>query len=238
MHRLPRAPRPRPVTAAALGCLASVALTAHTARAAPVTWDVGAGGNGNAYDFVVDRATDWDGARAAARALGGDLATIDSAAEQSFVESVLSSGGAPTGSYWFGIRETGSEGVYRHVDGSPLGYTNWAPQQPDNSQGSESVGAVLWADAASAAADAALLAFRGGWNDAPVEGYPTARLVTPPAIGHRAGYLVELQADDSGGGGGNDGGGGTAVPLPAALYSFPAAAGIVGIFYRRMRRRG
>ena len=237
MSRPPPRTSPRPPAAsAALAFAASLVIATPVARAAPVTWDVGSGGNGNTYDFVVDRATDWDGARAAAQALGGDLATIDSAAEQSFVESVLSSGGAPTGSYWFGIRESGSEGVYRHVDGSPLGYTNWAPQQPDNSQGTESVGAVLWADAASTAAAAALLAFRGGWNDAPVEGYPIARLIAPPAIGHRAGYLVETQADDTPGG--NDGGGGATVPLPAAVYAFPVGAGVTGIFYRRMRRRG
>ena len=94
---------------------------------------------------------------------------------------------------------------------------------------------MLWADAASAAADAGVLAFRGGWNDAPVGGYPTARLVTPPAIGLRAGYLVETQADDTTGG--NDGGG-TTIPLPAAVYAFPLTAGVAGIFYRRMRRRG
>ena len=52
-------PRPpgaaRSVTAAALGRVASLALTTHTTHAAPVTRDLGAGGNGNPYDFVVDR---------------------------------------------------------------------------------------------------------------------------------------------------------------------------------------
>lgn len=214
---------------AALGVGAGVATIAS---AAPVTWDTSQGGNGNTYDVILDANASWDAARSAAQAAGGDLATIASQQEQDFVESVLSSNAADTGSYWIGIREA-SEGVYQQVDGQALGFANWAQSQPDNSQGSESVGALLWATDADAAADPGMLARRGGWNDAPVSGYPIDGLVTPPADALRAGYLFEIAADD-GGGGGDDGG--TAVPLPAGALAFPLGAAFAGIFYRRMRR--
>jgi len=230
----------RPLTLRAGGALAAFATAAvlsTAASAAPVSWTTGEGGNGHSYDVILDNAISWDGARAAAQAAGGDLATISSQAEQGFVESVLSSNNAPTGSYWFGIRETATEGVYQHVNGQALSYTHWAPGQPDNSQGAESVGAVLWTAATTngAASDAAALARRGGWNDAPVQGYPIAGLLTPPADALRGGYLVEFDAS-AGGTGNDDGGGTTQVPLPAAAIAFPVGAAFAGVFYRRMRK--
>jgi hypothetical protein len=221
----------------ALGAVAALGVgagVATVASAAPVTWDTSQGGNGNTYDVILDASASWDAARVAAQAAGGDLVTISSQQEQDFVESVLSANAADTGSYWFGIREA-AEGVYQHVNGQALGFANWAPNQPDNSQGSESVGAILWATDADAAADPGMLARRGGWNDAPVSGYPADGLVTPPADALRAGYLIEIAATDDGGGGGGDDGG-TAVPLPAGVLAFPLGAAFAGIFYRRMRR--
>lgn len=214
--------------AAAVALLAGV----PAASAAPVVWDSGSGGNGNTYDFVLDANASWDAARAAAQAAGGDLATIDTQAEQDFVESLLDSQFADTGSYWFGIRET-TEGNWQHVNGQAVGFANWAPDQPDNSQGVETVGAILWANDADSAADPAMLARRGGWNDAPVSGYPVAGLVNPPGDALRAGYLIEIAADDGG-----NGGPGTAIPLPAAAYAFPLGMGVAGFFYRRLRRVG
>jgi len=80
-----------------LAAAAALCLGASAASAAPVVWS-GAGGNGNTYDVILDGGASWDAARAAAQAAGGDLATIDSQEEQSFVESVLRSNNAGTGS--------------------------------------------------------------------------------------------------------------------------------------------
>ena len=205
---------------------AAALLAGASASAAPVVWD---GGNGNTYDFVLDANASWDAARAAAQAAGGDLVTIESQAEQDFVESLLQSQFADTGSYWIGLREA-TEGAWQSINGQPVAFTNWAPDQPDNSQGAETVGAILWANDADSAADPGMLARRGGWNDAPVSGYPVAGLVNPPGDALRAGYLIEIAADD--------GGPGTTIPLPAAVYAFPVGMSVAGIFYRRMRRAG
>jgi hypothetical protein len=204
--------------------------------AGPVVWDTASGGNGNSYEVVMDDAASWDAARSAAQSAGGDLATITSPAEQSFVESVLGSAGAHTGSYWFGIRETAVEGTYANVTGEPLTFTHWNTVEPNNAGDIENVGAVLWTTDGS---DAGLLARRGHWNDEPVAGYPTDGFLMPSeADVFRAGYLIEIAADNggTGGGNGNGGGGPNAVPLPAAVFTFPAAAAFAGIFYRRMKR--
>ena len=206
------------------------------ALAAPVVWDSSAGGNGNTYDVIVDNTITWDAAQAAAQAAGGNLATITSQAEQSFIESALASANAATGSYWFGIRETATEGVYQSVTGEAFGFTNWTPGEPNNANTGENVGAVLWT---ANGGDPATLARRGTWNDEPASGYPAPGLPTPaqPDV-LRGGYLLEIAGDDTGGGGGNDDGGGPrAVPLPAAAYVFPIAAAFAGYFHRRMRRR-
>lgn len=210
----------------------SLMLGASVTSAAPVIWDRDSGGTGNTYDVVFDTVGTWDAARGAATARGAELVIISSQEEQDIVESVLSLNDAPTGSYWFGVRQTALDGVFRNIDGSSLDYANWAAGQPDNSQGAETAGAILWTSDMTNGqpSDAAAVARRGGWNDAPFAGYPLAGLITPPPDALRAGYLIEIVADDN-----NEGGGGTVIPLPAAAYTFPAAAGVMGIFYRRMR---
>jgi len=240
-----RTPPPRPGAAglAALASAAALFAAAPLAPASPVTWNTGDGANGNTYDVIVNNKVSWDAARAIAQAAAGDLVVINSAQEQVFIESVLSTNAAATGSYWFGIREA-SEGVWQDVTGKNLGYTNWSPGEPDNAAAVENVGAVLWSNDANASADPAAAARKGKWNDAPTSGYPAAGLTTPPLDAQSAGFLVEIPggtnggSDDDNGGGTDDGGGSNAVPLPAAVFAFPAGAGFTGIFYRRMRRRG
>ena len=216
----------------AAACAALLSTGAGAALAGPVVWDASSGGNGNTYEVVVNDTISWDAARSAAQAAGGDLATITSQAEQSFVESILVSSNAPTGSYWFGLREAGFEGNYQYVSGESSLFRNWMTGEPNNAGGVENVGAVLWTPDGG---DPGLLPRRGRWNDEPVSGYPTDGLTLPgQADVFRGGYLVEVAADDNGGG---DGGTPNAVPLPAAVFTFPAGAAFAGLFYRRMSRR-
>ena len=213
----------------AAACAALLSCGAGAAVAAPVVWSTGAGGNGNSYEVVINDDVSWDAARSAAQAAGGDLATITSQAEQSFIEGVLGSANAGTGSYWFGLRETATEGVYQHVSGETSPFTNWMIGEPNNAAGVENVGAVLWTPDGG---DAGLLPRRGRWNDEPVAGYPSGGLTLPAeADVYRGGYIVEIAADVNGGNPPN------AIPLPAAVFTFPAAAAFAGVFYRRMSRR-
>ena len=220
---------PPPVRLATAAASVLLAAAAAPSRAAPVVWNAGAGGNGNTYDVISAPDLSWDEARAAAQAAGGDLATIQSQAEQDFVESVLTANNALTGAYWFGLRET-TEGVYHHVDGSALGYANWANQQPDNAGGVETSGQVLWTDPDLPMPEPGALARSGMWNDAPAAGF-VGGVDEVPSDAFRSGYLVEI-ADD-----GNGGGPPAVVPLPAAAYAFPAGAAAVALFHRRFRRR-
>ncbi len=108
--------------------------------------------NGHFYDFVPALNITWTDAKAAADAmtvygLKGYLATITSAAEDTFAFSKIQATG------WIGSSDAASEGQWEWVDGPEAGlqfwqgavngapvngqYTNWGPNQPDNAGGNE-----------------------------------------------------------------------------------------------------
>lgn len=111
--------------------------------AVPVTWAT----NGHSYDVISLSGADWATARTAAQALGAgwDLATITSAGEQAFINSLL---GAPptsgTVQYWVGgFQPTGStepggswqwingEGLFWDSGPVPGAYANWGGGEPN-----------------------------------------------------------------------------------------------------------
>lgn len=118
--------------------------------------------NGHFYDVVVDQQASWDQAKAASAGLGGYLVAITSAEEQQFVESLLLSGGFPSGGYWIGLREV-TEGVYVWDNGEPLAYTHWYPGEPNNGWGDEDRGQMLWTSDSDL--DSYYEPRRGFWND-------------------------------------------------------------------------
>jgi len=198
------------------------------------------------YEVVTGTDVSWEQAKADANARGGFLATIGDAAEQSFVEKLLSDDSAPSGAYWFGLHETGTEGDYRHLSGAKPSYTHWFAGQPDNFGGNETSATILWSNSA----DAASMSRRGFWNDLPPgkAGYPQVASLFPDLV--PKGYLVEYAGSGSSasfnnGDGdnrlaeGNDGNGGNpnSVPLPLATSGFPAGALVAGLAARRIRRR-
>jgi hypothetical protein len=201
------------------------------------------GPGGHRYEVVSDPAATWSGADADARARGGFLVTIGDAAEQSFVEGLLSDAKAPSGSYWFGLRETGADGDYRQRNGSGLApaYTHWlgdtrqpdnfaGRRQPDNSSGNENSASILWSNPGDPTTDR-----RGFWNDLPDSGgYPQVAAVYPDLVSR--GYLVELRGVGSGFNNGDGDGRPSAVPLPAAIWVFPAGAVVAAAAARKLRR--
>lgn len=220
--------------AAAMPALASLAATAAVS-AAPVSF------GDNTYDVVFDDEITWSDARDAATGAGGHLAVISSAEEQAFIESLLVDRSAATGSYWFGIEETGTEGQYDAINGETLSFSNFATGEPNNGGGAieETVGGVYWTSDADGPAAPGQLARRGDWNDLPDVGYPNGESPTPAETDlFRAGYLVEFAGDGGIGGGDGDGGGNpTPIPIPAAALMFPATAAIAYVASRRLRRR-
>lgn len=101
-------------------------------------WNPAAGGNGHWYQFV-RVARSWDQAKADAEARGGYLATLTSAQEDAFVNSLLHN---PTDLPWFGGYQDRKAGDYsepfggwRWITGEPWAYTNWNRGEPNNGLG-------------------------------------------------------------------------------------------------------
>ncbi|MDB6112129.1 MAG: C-type lectin domain protein [Pedosphaera sp.] len=125
-----------------------LALTASADVSKQATWEVVAGGNGHTYRVVAKSSLiSWDSANVAAVAAGGYLATITSAAENSFVFSLVND---PT--YWTqtanghgpwigGYQPTGAgepNGGWTWATRTglttpePFSFTNWEVGEPNN----------------------------------------------------------------------------------------------------------
>lgn len=136
----------------ALVAALALQLPAGALQAAPVQWTVAVGGNDHWYEYVpsisIFAPIGFAAARAAAVSsthLGqtGYLATITSAAEQTFIQSSFAFlvGFGATGSAWLGGSDAAVEGEWRWLDGPEagqlMGYTNWLPTQPVSAPGFE-----------------------------------------------------------------------------------------------------
>jgi len=84
--------------------------------------------NGNQYFLTTS--TTWTNAQDQAVAAGGNLVTINDAAEQNWLSSVFGT----TELFWIGLTDRVTEGVFQWVSGQPVTYTNWAPGEPNNYQ--------------------------------------------------------------------------------------------------------
>lgn len=74
----------------------------------------------------------WTSAQAVCQSYGGNLAVINSEAENQFLASVI-----PLSSAWIGCSDLASEGNFQWVNGDPLTYTNWYAGQPNNYNNSQ-----------------------------------------------------------------------------------------------------
>jgi len=136
------------------GCLAALVLQAPmtASQAAPVQWLESAGGNGHWYDYVpaisIFAPVSLEAARSAATSSShmgqaGYLASITSAAEQSFIQSSFGFmvGFGATGTAWLGASDADVEGQWRWMDGPQagelVGYTDWLVGHPLESPGFE-----------------------------------------------------------------------------------------------------
>ena len=111
-----------------------------TCSPAPTQWSIAAGGNGHWYQLVVPpvRVSALD-ASLAARARGGELASIGGAFENDFVFSLANThpslwvlawpGATQITGPWLGAVYTGS--TWTWSDTSPWTFANWAPSEPN-----------------------------------------------------------------------------------------------------------
>jgi hypothetical protein len=161
--------------------------------------------NGHWYgvDYTV---RSWTDSEALAESLGGHLATIREQAEQSWIEANLGAFAAiPNGSarLWMGLYQDLSAPGYSEPGGGwkwasteTTTYTNWAPNQPDDSQGVQDYGqldipnAWQWDDLDGSTPGRGIVEVQGE----PHEGWSWPRIT---ATGERptAGCLADLDGD-------------------------------------------
>lgn len=120
--------------------LAMLALTARADAQQAVEWRAKDGGNGHWYLGVVSPAVPFSAARTASIAAGGDLVSLNDAAESSFVFARIASrpelwwpGSGQRHGPWIGLVQDPSApdysepgGGWRWVDGTPLAFSRWA----------------------------------------------------------------------------------------------------------------
>lgn len=125
----------------------------------------------------------WSAAQLEAEALGGNLVTINDAAEESWLRSTFG-----TQAFWIGLNDIDEEGVFEWSSGEPVTYTNWAPGKP-NSNGNEDFVEMNF-DSAT-----------GGWNDNqdPFTHFGIIEIGSPinddPLVPNGTGFATELIAD-------------------------------------------
>jgi len=99
--------------------------------------------------YTLSNAGSWTQAQAQAVSLGGNLVTVNDAAENQFLVNTF--GGSE--SLWIGLTDQVTEGAFTWANGEAVTYTNWFPGEPNNA-GNEDYAEFNFGSA-------------GRWNDRP-----------------------------------------------------------------------
>lgn len=138
----------------------------QTGFSAPIVWSALNGGNGHLYMLTPTRGT-WTTEEAAAETMGGTLVSINSQAEQDFLNSNFLVGNTATVPLWIGLTDltpAGSAGYSTWVTGESVAYTNFNPDEPNSLNSGEHYIAMNWHYSFGSSAT------MGTWNDLPNEG--------------------------------------------------------------------
>jgi hypothetical protein len=111
-------------------------------------------GSGGAVDpltghrYALSLPKGWSAAESVAAALGGQLTSIGSAAENGWIARKVVASGS-TSSRWIGLNDVEVEGTWEWQSGDPVSFSLWAPGEPNDAGGE----------------DAAVILTNGRWND-------------------------------------------------------------------------
>jgi hypothetical protein len=113
----------------------------------PVQWRLEDGGNDHWYEVhPLGGPTPWAVARAEAKALGGDLASLESPTEPSFIYKISGNStgwGSRVGPWLGGFQDTSASdfvepgGGWRWTSGAPWSFADWGQAEPNNSPAPE-----------------------------------------------------------------------------------------------------
>ncbi|NCR43314.1 MAG: tandem-95 repeat protein, partial [Microcystis aeruginosa SX13-01] len=87
--------------------------------------------------YYLTTPTTWTDAQAQAQAMGGNLVTINDAAENQFLVNAFGS----NESFWIGFTDAVQEGDWKWINGEPVTYVNWSLGEPNNN-GNEDYGII------------------------------------------------------------------------------------------------
>jgi len=88
---------------------------------------------GNGFSYTLLTQDSWTNSEAEAVALGGHLATVNSAAEDNWLlTTFLPFISDPQGSLLIGFEDLTQNGQFVWTSGSPMVYTNWGSGEPNN----------------------------------------------------------------------------------------------------------
>ncbi len=121
-------------------------------HAAILTGPVANAVNGHVYYLLTD--TNWTDSERQAVALGGHLATIRNAAEENWVYTNFNYYGNVVRNLWIGLYDTNPlvnsanrfarRAEFGWISGEPVTYSNWAADEPDNSDSTEAAVPPVW----------------------------------------------------------------------------------------------
>jgi hypothetical protein len=132
------------IVCASLASLALVLALTPLASATVISGPIVNPGNGHSYYLLA--AEPWSAAETESMGLGGHLATINDAAENTWVTGQFSNFGGSPHSLWIGLNDVTTEGQFAWTSGEAVGYTNWAPGEPNNSNGGEDFAVIFAPD--------------------------------------------------------------------------------------------
>lgn len=128
----------------------------------------------------------FDGARAAAAAMGGHLVSIGDAAEQAFVQNHFASSPFVL-PVWIGLSDEIAEGTFLWDDGTPFSYSAWQFGAPGPA-GAADDAVVLFAPPFPFGAAAV-------WDDVPASGFAQGVVELDPPAGDTCATAVPVTAD-------------------------------------------
>jgi len=112
--------------------------------------------NGNRYRLTNGTKT-WTQAQAEAQSAGGNLVTINNAAEETWLKQTF----GESQKFWIGLNDAQTEGQFRWANGDPVTYTNWAPNEPNNFGGGQDYGVMNFGSTREWDDDSATATLRG-----------------------------------------------------------------------------